>query len=609
MARLRLLVIVLALWPAAAARGYVDRTPTLGASARSATQIVLVEVDKFSRANSAVILKKVRDLKGTTPDEPIRHQLAGPGQAIPRGILEWAQPGRRAVLFVTGKVALVCLGDMWYQADPAAEGWWRRGQDRSEMPLSYSGSVSRLAEALELMLAGKETAITALRHGVEYDAATFDTALNRTSLPGLKQLDRYKASLKMPAWVMQLVTNRAEWVLGQGTIAEQDVPAWIQKLKSLDPAVRAEAADDLRTLGPRAAAAREALLALLADDVAEVRTTAAAALARVAPDDGRALPVLAKALADPQLATRLAGTRAAGLMGPAAAPLTDALAGLLAEPDEILRALALQALATIGPPAAGARAAVLKLLEDPQFAPDAADTLGRMGPAAAEALPALAKMLTDKDRQRMWAAVRAMVQIGGPGADPVVDVLCRELETAGERDAYHIMMYFALLGPVAERALPTLQRLRNRDPFRYPMVVWCIQPDKKFPWDDNALGNVLGTLLLGQDIPRWNFESYIREIGERARPGARELARRVVLGTAGVVPGWGYQLLANFPDEALPLLTSGLGRDPATTQRVVLALGSMGRTAAPALEQVRTLRGKDTQNERLIEWCLTALGG
>src|SRR3954463_3833122 len=124
--KLSLLVVAAALLCAAQpACAYIDRAVTLGGVVRESEHIVLVQVEKFSRDKNAVILTKVRDLKGQTDASPIKHQLAQPGAPISRDALEWAHPGERAVLFLSQKTALVCLGRTWYQvqASGAAEDW------------------------------------------------------------------------------------------------------------------------------------------------------------------------------------------------------------------------------------------------------------------------------------------------------------------------------------------------------------------------------------------------------------------------------------------------------------------------------------------------------
>ena len=254
--------------------------------------------------------------------------------------------------------------------------------------------MTRLADAVPLIVAGKTAVITALPHGADQIGASFDLALNRPSLPGLVKVERLHASLRMPDMAMGVGSNPA-LVLGMGRVSLDEVAVLRERLHSADAPVSRQSAADLGTLGKGAAAAADDLVKLLDDAVALPRVSAASALLRIQPDNKRSLEVLSKALASEDKATRRRAARAAGLAGPAAAPLADQLGKLLSDSDVLVQRTALQAIATLGPAAATARDAVTPLLEQRGVpAIDAADALGRMGPAARPALKKLAKLLS-----------------------------------------------------------------------------------------------------------------------------------------------------------------------------------------------------------------------
>jgi HEAT repeat protein len=610
MRKLGISLLVLAVLLACApprALGYVDLAPTLARILNESQGIVLVEVDKFSRDNGAVILKKVRDLKGQASADPIKHHLAAEDATMPGHILEWCDPGRRAVMFVASNSAMVCLGQSWYQVHAVADGWWTLGANRPDLPLSYCGTVSRLTDAVEQMLAGKTAVITTVPHGADDEAASFDLALNRTNQPGLLRLQRLRANLRMPPMVMAASANPA-FLVGPGPAGEEEIPSLIEKLKSPDATERAESADDLRTLGPKAKAAAATLAKLLDDPSAWVRMSAAAALLRINQQDTRPVEVLAKALASPETLVRRHAARAAGLTGPAAAPLAVKLAGLLADSDELTRRAALQSIGALGPSAAAARDAVVKLLDDPQTAADAADTLGRMGSAARPALKRLAAMLSAEPVALRWAAVRAMSQIGGEDAVPAVDFMIREMPKASDVDRYNMMIYLGVLGPVAKDAIPAIQSSRVAQRALISAALWAIEPDKRFPW----LGANYGGMPQEADVVRFIYQAFFTELGDHLRPASRVLAQKIMDGSAGDVPSWGYKLLARFPDEVIGILSAGLA-DSSIVQRerAVVALGYMGPAAAPCRARVaEALRQAPTEQEqRLIKWCLKEMGG
>ncbi len=600
MARFKTWLVLAAAWCLlpGAARAYVDMAPTLARVVHESQVIAVAEVERVSPDKGALILKKVYDLKGELGSDPIKQQVTRANEAgVDRPILEWAEPGQRCVLFVTARTTLVCLGQGWYQVQESGDGWWRLGAARPDLPLAYYGPVSRLSDGVALMLAGKSAVITTLPHGADQEGASFDLALNRASLPGLVRVQRLRAHLNMPPMVLGVGANPA-FIVGLGQAGEEEIPALREKLRAAEATVRAESAADLGSLGPKAADAAGDLAKLLDDATPRVQMAAAAALLRIKPGDARSLDVLARGLASADSGTCRHAARAAGLAGSAAAPLAGKLGNLLTDPDVRIRRTALQAIATLGPAAAEAREPVTRLLDQPETAIDAADALGRLGPAARPALKALARMLTADAAAERWAAVRAMAQIGGDDAAPAVTFMVRALPNASEVDSYNILIYLALLGPVAKDAIPAVWNSRVRNPVLRQTTVWAIDPGTDLPW----LGPIGDS-----PVASYILESYVHELGDHLKPAARALARKIMTGSAGTVPDWGYKLLARFPEETVPVLSPGLGdKDRVQRERAAVALGYMGRAAAAANPQVaRALSvAQDEREQRLLKWCL-----
>jgi HEAT repeat protein len=604
MVRSRTTAVVAAAWMmfmAQPSEAYVDMAPTLARIVREAQTITIAEVVAFSPEKGAVILKKIRDLKGETGSDSLKHRLVRADEsALDAPIADWAEPGRRCVVFVTGKAAVVCLGEGWYQAYTQENGWWRIGAPRPDLPLAFYGSVSRLEDALPLILAGKTAVITALPHGANREGASFDLALNRASLPGFVKVQRLRASNRMPEMAMGVGSNPV-WVVGMGRVGKGELPGFRQKLKSGDAAVRAEAARDVGFLGADAADAVDDLAKLLGDKVPSVRLAAASALLRISGKNARAVDVLTQGLADGDAAVRRQAARAAGLAGQAAAPLADKLAALLSDADPRVRRSALQAIATLGPAAANTRELVTALLDRPETAIDAADTLGRMGSAARPSLKALARLLTADAPAERWAAVRAMAQIGGPDAVPAVEFMIKQLPKASEADGYNMLIYLSLLGPVAKDAIPAVRSSRVRNPILRQTTAWAIDPTSELP----TVG-----FLGDADFAQYIMEAYVQELGDNLKPAALTLAKKIMAGKAGNVPGWGYKLLAHFPDESLAILTPGLADDKLVMrERATVAIGYMGSAAKAAHSKIaHALKTSNDERERLLlQWCLREL--
>ncbi len=115
------------------AHAYVDLAPTMAKLITDSKSVSLVEVVQFDRTTRTLILKEIQTYKGPKPTGngggaaasdtgEIRHIVAPSDTAIiPRPIMQWAQPGAQAVLFSSGRTALVCTGQAWYQENSSAK--------------------------------------------------------------------------------------------------------------------------------------------------------------------------------------------------------------------------------------------------------------------------------------------------------------------------------------------------------------------------------------------------------------------------------------------------------------------------------------------------------
>jgi HEAT repeat protein len=614
-ARLLGLVAIVNLIAVIPARAYIDLAPTLSKVISDSRGIAVVDVVSFDRARHEIVMKEIRALKGELSSDTVTHDVLPTESAtIPRSILQWAAPGARGVLFTSRTTALVCFGNGWYQARSATgRGAWKIGTDRPDLPLAYYGSVSRLTESIELMLAGKNAVLTVVAHGADNEAASFDLALNRQSLPGLVRLQRIRADMNMPQTVMAASGN-ANYSLGSGVVDESDLPALIAKLKSDDATTRAEAADDIRSLGKVARSTATApLTSLLQDGDARVRFAAASALLKINPKQTSALEVLSKGLESSDAAVRREAARNTGLGGATAGALSEKLGALLQmDADESVRVASLQAIATLGPAASKAAPAVIPLLDNQDFMIDAADALGRIGaPAASPALPKLAKMLSSDQAEIRWAAVRGMSQIGGKEAHPAVEFMIQALRNATEAEGYNMMIYLSLLGPIASDALPAVRNAPIKNPVLPSSTAWAISPEQYLPWQyGGGRGGRGGGGGGPGDIALLIYEDYVRELGPRLAPMAKTLAQNIMDGTEGNMPSWGYELLACGGAEAATVLTPHLSSDDLNVrERATVALGYMGPAAISARGALSTALAKaPTEREkRLIEWSLRKL--
>src|SRR5262249_33162888 len=150
------------------------------------------------------------------------------------------------------------------------------------------------------------------------------------------------------------------------------------------------------------------------------------------------------------------------------------------------------------------------------------------------ALKRLAPLLSAKEPSVRWAAVRAMAQIGGEDARPAVDFMISALREANEVEGYNIMIYLALLGPVAKEAAPTIRSVRIKNPVLPSATLWALEPDKSFPWLGGGpfgMPGPGGRGGRGPDFALYIYENYVHELGDRLRSAARALAGKIMDGT------------------------------------------------------------------------------
>ena len=338
-----------------------------------------------------------------------------------------------------------------------------------------------------------------------------------------------------------------------------------------------------------AARAAVTLRAHLGDADPFVRLHVATALLTIDAKDAKAEAVLAEALGDASNAVRLDAARSAGRLGKLAEVLIPQLISAIdKEGDADVRWASVEALGSIGPAATGAVPRLESLLDRPELQACAAETLGRIGQAAASALPRLAKLLDSNQSDVQWAAVRAMVLIGGKDARPVVPFLIARLTKAPRgRELYQLTWLLGLLGPVADDAVPELQAARFRDNELATMAIWAIRPREKFPWQ-------LG-YWADRDCDLWLFADYIDRMGpERTRDAALDLMDSLLNNRAGHVPSWGYHLLAARAEVVVPALADVLRDGPPTQKlKAVKLLAYIGPCASGAKSMLEAVT-KDT---------------
>ncbi|HEX7896905.1 MAG TPA: HEAT repeat domain-containing protein [Planctomycetota bacterium] len=424
------------------AGAYIDTAPSLGTVVATSTSIVMLQVEKVSVEKRAILWKKIGDVKGKNPAEQFKHQITDGGHPRePRGILDWARPGRVAIGFVNDKVFWTYIGRLWYESAAGEESWWRMTRGCPEILYSYAGTVERLRQAAVDMTAGKEVVVPAVSYAGTNPQGGFAMAIHyRSSLRGVP-LCRLKASVKLTSY-------RPEQLVGPNGGTEADVPAL---LPALEGPARADAAEELSRIGPPAKAAVPALVKLLKDKDVDVRLAAASALAAIEPGNAAILPAVVAELKGEQRKT------AAEVLGDLGAPGVPALIDALKDADAGVRWSAAESLGRIGVAAKAAVPALTAALDDKEVRSIAADALAAMGPEAKPAIPGLVKIIrTEKDRPLRYTAGVALFRIDKASAGPASPLLAEELRNPDGRARHDAITLLVSIGPAGQEATPVL---------------------------------------------------------------------------------------------------------------------------------------------------------
>lgn len=461
------------------AGAYIDTCPSLGTVVASSTSIVVLQVDKVSVEKRAIIWKKLGELKGKNPNEQFRHQITDGGHPRePKGILDWARPGRVAIGFVSDKNFLTFIGRQWYESAAGEASWWTMTRGCPEMLYSYAGTVERLRQVTVDMVAGKEVVVPAVSYAGTNPQGGFAMAIHyRSSLRGVP-LCRLRASTKLTSY-------RPEQLVGPNGGTEADVPGLLPGLESPEAPKRADAAEELGRIGPPAKAAIPALIKLLQDKDADVRLASGGALASIDPKNAALLPaVTAELKGGPE--QRKAAAEILGDLGPGGVPaLTDALK----DADPGVRWSAAESLGRIGPASKSAVPALAAALEDKDIRSIAADALAGIGPDAKPAVPGLVKIIrTEKEPSLRHTAAVALVRIDKTQAGPAAPVLAEDLRNPDGRARHDAIMLLVSIGAEGKEATPLLiELLHHKESYARHMAAHALGYGK----DPRAAGPLL----------------------------------------------------------------------------------------------------------------------
>lgn len=149
--------------PAAA---YIEIPYTLGKVVQDSSHIALLEVTRVNKEKGLVLFKKLSDLKGKAAEAEFKHNIGTRGfhEREWKGVLAWAEVGKRAVFFRDGDASETCINGYWYQCYREGE-WWGMSHAEPYLLRTYFGEPDHLAGLIVQMLKGEEVVVPCLENG------------------------------------------------------------------------------------------------------------------------------------------------------------------------------------------------------------------------------------------------------------------------------------------------------------------------------------------------------------------------------------------------------------------------------------------------------------
>jgi hypothetical protein len=144
------------------AAAYVEERYTLPRVLNESTNIILVKVEKVNKERKLIYYKKIADIKGKHPTDVIKHNVGvgGFNEKEKRLPIEWAEPGKIAIMFHNGTASETCIGTYWYQCYAGGE-WWNHSHGEPYLCRTYCGDIDGLKAAVEKLLKGEDVIVPA----------------------------------------------------------------------------------------------------------------------------------------------------------------------------------------------------------------------------------------------------------------------------------------------------------------------------------------------------------------------------------------------------------------------------------------------------------------
>jgi hypothetical protein len=156
----------LLLLPLPRAAAYIEAPHSLGRCVHESSTIVLVELVRVNTDKNLLIFKKLADIKGKHPTNEIKHNIGKRGfhEREWKNVMQWAEPGKKAVFMYQGNASETCIGGYWYQCYQEGE-WWAMSHAEPFLLRTFFGDPEKLASLCARILKNEEVITTCLADG------------------------------------------------------------------------------------------------------------------------------------------------------------------------------------------------------------------------------------------------------------------------------------------------------------------------------------------------------------------------------------------------------------------------------------------------------------
>lgn len=166
MRKFSILTLALLAYFSPPASAYVEAPHSLGRCVHESTNVVLVEVTRVNTEKNLVIYKKLSDIKGKYAQNELKHNIGKKGfhEREWKNVMQWAEPGKKAVFFCNNEASETCMGTYWYQAYREGD-WWGLSHAEPFLLRTFYGDPDKLAELCTRIVKNEEVVATCLADG------------------------------------------------------------------------------------------------------------------------------------------------------------------------------------------------------------------------------------------------------------------------------------------------------------------------------------------------------------------------------------------------------------------------------------------------------------